>query len=371
MKLRSLIAAICLVSLTNIVGATLPDSLLHRYAAEMLIIGFRGDSVETDPDIKRYLQEIRPGGIILFDIDLTSGGGLGTRNIKSRDQVSHLTSEMKKIAGYPLFIAVDQEGGLVQRLKPRYGYSPLPSAYHLGTEVNNVDSTDFYAHLMASQLKEAGVNMNLAPELDIHRDDCPVIGKLDRGYSSSPDSVAIHAGKTIERLAEQGIISVGKHFPGHGSAISDSHYGLTDVTSTWTEAELIPFKTLIDSGNLQAIMTAHIFNRNIDPDLPATLSHKILTGLLRDKMGFDGVIITDDMYMKGIIDNYSIEQAVIMAINAGADMMIMGNNINTGYEADRPDKIIEIIVHAVKDGKIPEQRLIDAHNRISNLQNHL
>lgn len=368
MKLRAVTSALLLLAAISISATELSDSLLRRYAAEMLIIGFRGDSVETDPDIRHYLQDIRPGGIILFDIDLTSGGGLGTRNIKNRQQVSHLTAKMKEIADYPLFISVDQEGGLVQRLKPRYGYDRLPSAYHLGTELNNPDSTIYYADMMAAQLVEAGVNMNLAPELDIHRADCPVIGKLDRGYSSVPDTVAIHAGLTISRLADKGIIAVGKHFPGHGSAISDSHYGLTDVTSTWNESELIPFKNLIDANQLPAVMTAHIFNRNIDPDLPATLSHKTLTGLLRDKLGFQGVIITDDMYMKGIIDNYSIEQAVIMAINAGADMMIMGNNINTGYENDRPDKIVEMIVRAVKDGKIPEERLKDAHSRIERMR---
>ncbi|MDE7153302.1 MAG: hypothetical protein K2O00_02505 [Muribaculaceae bacterium] len=370
MKLRILIPLL-LLTFFGSTATELPDSLLRRYAAEMLIIGFRGDSVETDPDIHHYLKDIRPGGIILFDIDLTSGGGLGTRNIKNRAQLRHLTDEMKKMADYPLFIAVDQEGGLVQRLKPRYGFDRLPSAYHLGIEVNNPDSTEFYARLMANQLNDAGVNMNLAPELDIHRPDCPVIGHLDRGYSANTDSVAFHAGITIKVLSDSGIIAVGKHFPGHGSAISDSHYGLTDVTSTWNENELTPFKKLIDSGELQAIMTAHIFNRNIDPDFPATLSHSTLTGLLRDKLGFDGVIITDDMYMKGIIDNYSIEQAVIMAINAGADMMIMGNNINTGYEADRPDKIIEIIVKAVKEGRIPEERLTDAHRRIERMQQQL
>lgn len=370
MKLR-LLLPLLLFTVLGSAAAELPDSLLRRYAAEMLIIGFRGDSVETDPDIRHYLQDIRPGGIILFDIDLTSGGGLGTRNIKSRPQLRHLTEEMKKLADYPLFIAADQEGGLVQRLKPRYGYDRLPSAYHVGIEVNDPDTTLHYARLMASQLSEAGVNMNLAPELDIHRPDCPVIGHLDRGYSSNPDSVAFHAGITIKALSDSGIIAVGKHFPGHGSAISDSHYGLTDVTATWSENELIPFKKLIDSGNLPAVMTAHIFNRNIDPDFPATLSHKTLTGLLRDKLGYDGIIITDDMYMKGIIDNYSIDQAVIMAINAGADMMIMGNNINTGYEADRPDKIIEIIVKAVKNGSISQERLIDAHRRIARMQQHI
>lgn len=368
---KYLILALGIISTFILNASELNDSVLRRYAAEMLMIGFRGDSVETDADITRYMKEIKPGGIILFDVDLTSGGGLGTRNIRSRSQTAHLTEQIKKLADYPVLIAVDQEGGLVQRLKPRYGYSALPKAYYLGTTINNADSTAYYAKLMAEEMKEAGVNMNLAPELDIHKADCPVIGGLSRGYSANPDSVAIHAGITIKGLLDKGIIPVGKHFPGHGSATSDSHFGLTDVTTTWDSTELVPFKNLIDAGLLPAVMTAHIFNRNIDPDYPATLSEKIITGLLRNKLGFDGLVVTDDMYMKGIIDNYSIEEAVIRAINAGADMMIMGNNINTGFEADRPEKIIEIIVNAVREGKIPEKRIMDAHRRIAKVQQML
>lgn len=368
MRKHIILLLLALASLPGLRAAELSDSLLRRYAAEMLMIGFRGDSVETDPDISRYIRDIRPGGIILFDIDLTCGGGLGSRNIKSAPQVAHLTEQIQALADYPVLIAVDQEGGLVQRLKPRYGYKALPRALTLGTAINNPDTTALYAAVMADELSHAGVNMNLAPELDIHRADCPVIGRLERAYSANADSVAFHASITCRHMLQKGIIPVGKHFPGHGSATADSHYGLTDVTATWDSTELIPFARLIGAGELPAIMTAHIFNRNIDPDYPATLSHKTITGLLRDKMGFDGLVITDDMYMKGIIDNYSIEEAVVDAINAGADMMIMGNNISTGYEADRPYKIVDIIVDAVRSGRIPRQRLIDSHRRIERIQ---
>ncbi|MDE5858140.1 MAG: hypothetical protein K2H32_07270, partial [Muribaculaceae bacterium] len=152
--------------------------------------------------------------------------------------------------------------------------------------------------------------------------------------------------------------------PGHGSATSDSHYGLTDVTTTWTPEELIPFKQLINSGQADLIMTAHIFNRQLDPDMPATLSRNILTDLLRNKLGFKGIILSDDMYMQGIIDNYRIEDAVVDAINAGADMLIMGNNISTGFEPDRPARIARIIVNAVKEGRIDPNRLVESNRRI-------
>ncbi|MEE0978752.1 MAG: glycoside hydrolase family 3 N-terminal domain-containing protein, partial [Muribaculaceae bacterium] len=360
-------AIIALITIITPKAQTLPDSTLKQLAAQMLIIGFQSDSLETDPNLRHYLTEIKPGGIILFDIDLTKKGGLGSRNIKNPQQLAHLTQQIKQTAGYPIIIAADQEGGLVQRLKPQYGYQQIPSAHKIGTEINNPDTTLHYASVMAQQLKQAGINMNLAPELDTHSPQCPVIGKLNRAYSSNTDTIALHASITINQLLKNNIIPVAKHFPGHGSATADSHYGLTDVTQTWTPDELRPFKKLIDANTLPAIMTAHIINKNIDPDNPATLSHKTLTQLLRQTLGYNGTIITDDLYMKGIISNYTIPQAIITTINAGADMIIIGNNINTGFEPDRPQKIINIIVDAVKQGKIPQQRLIDANNHIKQL----
>ncbi len=339
------------------------DSLRHM-AAKMLMVGFKGDSITPDNPVVGYLSDLGVGGIILFDIDLTGTRTLGSRNITSADQLSRLTADIKRLAGNRVLIAADQEGGKVQRLKPRYGYSALPDARTIG-EIDNPDTTAFYGRLMADELAAAGINVNLAPELDIHRDDCPVIGELDRAYSADPQKVAEHAAITVDCLHSRNILAAVKHFPGHGSATSDSHYGLTDVTQTWTPAELEPFKALIDSGRADLIMTAHIFNRRLDPDRPATLSRHILTDILRDSLGYDGIILSDDMFMQGIIDNYRIEDAVVEAINAGADMLIMGNNISTGFEADRPARIVGIIVEAVKNTRIDPARPADANRRIN------
>ncbi|MDE7092942.1 MAG: hypothetical protein K2O43_05925, partial [Muribaculaceae bacterium] len=183
-------------------------------------------------------------------------------------------------------------------------------------------------------------------------------------YSSDVEKVAYHASLTVDCLHNKGILAAVKHFPGHGSATSDSHYGLTDVTTTWSPEELIPFKHLIDNGQADLIMTAHIFNRQLDPDMPATLSKRVLTDLLRNELGYKGIILSDDMYMQGIIDNYRIEDAVVDAINAGADMLIMGNNISTGFEPDRPARIARIIVQAVKEGRIDPKRLVESNQRI-------
>lgn len=346
------------------------DSCLERMAARMLMVGFKGDSITVDNPVTGYVADLKVGGIILFDVDLTGARTLGSRNITTAPRLKQLTSDLQSLADdYTLIIAADQEGGLVQRLKPRYGFEKLPSARAVGHM--SADSARSVAALMASQLAESGVNLNLAPELDIHRDDCPVIGQLDRAYSADPDSVALHAAIVVEQLRKQHVAAALKHFPGHGSATSDSHYGLTDVTATWTADELKPFAKLIAEGNADAIMSAHIFNRKLDPDYPATLSHRILTEVLRDSLGFDGVVISDDMYMQGIIDNYSIEDAIVRAINAGADMLIMGNNISTGFEADRPQKAVAIIVEAVKDGRISPDLLRQANRRIQALTRKL
>lgn len=341
------------------------DSLEHL-AARMLIVGFKGDTVTPVNPVVGYLRETRVGGIILFDVDLTGSRKLGSRNITSREQLGKLTRDLRDIAGYPLVITADQEGGLVQRLKPRYGYEAVPSAKHLGA-TGCIDSTYFWSKVMAGQLAEAGINLNLAPEVDLHVDSCPVIGELSRAYSTDPDSVALHAMAAIDAFHSRDVKVTLKHFPGHGSAKEDSHYGLTDVTKTWSEDELIPFREIIDSGKADAIMTAHIFNRNLDPDYPATLSKKIITGLLRNKLKYDGVVITDDLYMQGIVDNYEIDKALILAINAGADMIIVGNNITTGFEPDRPARLVRIIANAVENGDIDINRLIEANKRIDTI----
>lgn len=362
--LLTIILMLAVTTTASAAGNINTDSLRHM-AARMLIVGFKGDSVTADNPVVSYIKDLGVGGIILFDVDLTGSKELGSRNITSSQQLKKLTADLQQLADYPLIITADQEGGLVQRLKPAYGYRKVPSARHLGL-VANIDTTRYWGNVIATQLADAGINLNLAPEVDLHHPDCPVIGHLDRAYSSDPDSVVIHAMTTIDCLHDRGVKATLKHFPGHGSATSDSHYGLTDVTETWTPDELTPFSKLIDADKADAIMTAHIFNRQLDPDYPATLSSKIINDVLRGRLGYDGLVITDDLYMQGIIDNYSIEQALVLAINAGADMMIVGNNISTGFEPDRPSRLVEIIVNAVNRGDISVDRLIDANRHIDN-----
>ncbi len=352
-------------------SAALPDSTLRRYATQMLMVGFRGDSITCTSDAARYIRDLKVGGIILFDVDLTGSAKIGSRNITSREQLKKLTSDLRSYADYDLLIAVDQEGGRVCRLKTEYGFNPTVSAEHLG-KIDNRDTTSHYAAKIAAEMADVGLNVNLAPDIDVNTNpECPVISKLHRSFSSDTAVVARNAEWFIDEHHSRGILCAVKHFPGHGSATADSHYGLTDVTKTWHPSELAPFKYLINKGKIDMVMTAHIFNRNFDNDYPATLSKTIINDLLRHQLGYDGIVLTDDMYMQGIIDNYDIRHAIILAINAGADMLILGNNISTGFEPDRPFKIVNMIIDAVKKGEINENRIIESHERIERLKEKL
>lgn len=345
------------------------DSVLRRYAAQMLMVGFKGNTAGPESDAARYISELKVGSIILFDVDLTGDATIGSRNITSREQLQQLTAQLQSYATYPLLIAADQEGGHVQRLKPPYGFEPIPTAEYIG-QTNDRDTTRHYGRLIATQLATSGVNVDLGPVLDIYHPDCPAIGKLHRSYGDAA-SVVRHAGITIDELHRQHVLCAVKHFPGHGSATADSHWGLVDVTKTWDPSEMEPFRKLIKKGKVDIVMMAHLYNGNIDPDYPATLSRKTIDGVLRKQLGFDGVVVTDDMYMEGILKQYSIDEALILAINAGADLLCVGNNINTGFEADRPFKLVDIIVKAVKQGRIPWGRLVQSHQRIERLYKRL
>jgi len=366
MNRRLLTLAIALLAAGSLFAQLPPDSVIRRYAAGMLMVGFKGDSVTADCDAARYVRDLHVGAIVLFDIDLTGDATLGSRNITSKQRLTRMTAQLQQWADYPLLIATDQEGGKVARLKPQYGFQPTVTAEYLGT-VDNEDTTRHYAARLAREMREAGINVNLAPVVDVLNHDCAAVGHFLRSFSTQPSVIARNAGWFIDESHRQGVLCTLKHFPGHGNAIDDSHYGFVDVTNAWTTQELEPFKMLIDAGQADLIMTAHLFNRNIDDEYPATLSAKTINGLLRSEMGYDGVVVTDDLYMQAILNRYSVQQALELAINAGADLICVGNNINTGFEPDRPFLLVDMIVNSVKQGRIPWQRLQQSHDRVMKL----
>lgn len=342
------------------------DEQLRKEIGQMLLVGFRDTELQTGSSIYRDITEYNIGGVILFEYDAPSQSR--PRNINSRLQLQKLCKDLQLLANGNLIISIDQEGGKVNRLKNQYGFPRFISAQEMGIE-NDPDITIFYANRTAKTLNSMGINVNFAPCVDINSNpNCPIIGKLGRSFSADPDMVIKHASMWIEEHSRNNVISVIKHFPGHGSSKNDTHLGIADISSSWTENELIPFQYFIDLKMVDAIMTSHVFNANIDSVFPATLSYNTLTNLLRNTMKFEGVIITDDLAMGAMVQHYSLEQMLELAILAGADMLCLSNNGNN-YDPNIVPKAVEIIYNKVINGNISRERITESYNRIQQLKN--
>ena len=334
---------------------------------QMLKIGFRGMSVDESSHIRRDLQQYHLGGVVLFDYDVPNGEPV--RNVESEPQLRDLVRQLKELSSVPLLVTIDQEGGRVARLKPTRGFPPTVSHQYLGA-AGHQDSTRVYAGLIAMTLARNGINANLAPVVDVNLNpENPIIGGIGRSFSSEPEKVAEHAAWFIDMHHNLGIKTTLKHFPGHGSSEDDSHLGLVDVTGLWSEKELIPYRRLIEKGMADMIMTAHIFNSNWDSDYPATLSKNVITGMLRGDLGFEGVVMSDDMQMEAIRSHYGLETAVRQAILAGVDILSFANN--SVYDADIVPKVHKIIRNLVADGVIYESRIDESYHRILKLKKEL
>jgi beta-N-acetylhexosaminidase len=341
---------------------------LREKIGQLLLVGFRGNAAADCDLIVRDIRERRIGGVILFDEEMADGSAR-RRNVESPAQLKGLIAHLQAQAAIPLLVAIDQEGGRVNRLKARYGFPESVSHEELGRR-NEPAETFRRAAVIAQTLASIGINFNLAPvvDLDAHPDN-PIIKGKGRSFSSDPEVVARHAAEFVRAHRAQGIATCAKHFPGHGSATGDTHLGLVDVTQTWHERELIPFQRLIDGGQCDAIMSAHVFNAKLDPERPATLSADVLTRLLRDRLHFSGVILSDDMEMKAISSHYGLDQAVPHAIEAGVDLLCFGNNMS--YEPDIAEKAIELIVRAVELGRIAGKRIDESCERVLALKQQI
>ncbi|MDD4409923.1 MAG: beta-N-acetylhexosaminidase [Candidatus Pacebacteria bacterium] len=342
------------------------EQIYKKMIGQMLVVGFRGTEADQDSYIVKEINKNNIGGIILFDNDMPSKKTL-KRNIENYDQVKKLVSDIKNYSTSSIFVGVDAEGGYVNRLKEKYGFINIPSAESLGKE--NPNKTAEQATILGKELNELGFNLDFAPVVDVNvNPQNPVIGYLERSFSDNPFKVAIYASEFIKGLKQENIVPAIKHFPGHGSSTSDSHLGMTDVTKTYQSNEILPYMHLIINGYDDIVMTAHIMNTDIDKDYPATLSPKFIKDILRDKLKFKGVVISDDMQMGAIADHYGSEEAAVKAINAGCDMLIVSNNINI-YDEEAPTKIINAVYEAVKKGDINQNRIIQSYIRIKLLKN--
>ena len=347
-----------------------PDPARLRIA-DLLLVGFTGTQVAGNEEVRRLVCDVKVGGLLLFE-RYTSGQ---PRNMVSPEQVSALTRDLQALAarcaGRPLFIAVDAEGGRVMRLSPRLGYPPTLSAREVG-ERDDPAFTEAEARRMGLMLREAGINWNLAPVVDVAVNPSnPAVVALGRTYSADPARVSAHARAFVQGMHEAGVLTALKHFPGHGSSRSDSHQGFTDVSDTaLLSVELRPYRALIAAGMADSVMTAHVFNRGLDPWDPATLSRFTVRRVLRGWLHYDGVAVSDDLLMGAIAQHYGLEDAAVLALGAGVDVLLISQN--TGRVDDRAaERVVAAITRAIAEGKLSETAVTAAVHRVDLLRARL
>jgi len=322
---------------------------LKQKIGQLFMCGFEGEEPTTE--IVGLIRDYGVGGIIYF-----------RRNLKESEQVKRLSAKLQGASDSPLFIAIDQEGGMVVRLEE--GVTVMPGGMAQGAAADEALTYEA-AKLSGAEMREIGINMNFAPSLDVNNNpQNPVIGV--RSYGEDPQSVAKLGMAAIQGYKEGGIVAVGKHFPGHGDTAVDSHHALPVVphdVDRLNEVELYPFRYAIER-KADAIMTAHVvfpaFESN--SSVPATLSEKILTGLLREQLGFEGVIVTDCLEMNAISETIGVARGAVEAIKAGADLILVSHRIS------RQTAALEAVMDAVMTGEISETRIDEAARRIWNLK---
>lgn len=345
--------------------APITDQML----GELIMQGFRGMEIDSvSPLVKEQIASGEIGSIILFDYDV--GFKKYDRNIASPAQVKQLLADLQALAPGYLLTAIDQEGGRVTRLKSKYGFPALASAQAMGAQATT-DSTTYYASVNAQLLRHLGFNVNFAPVVDLNvNPDNPVIGGIERSFGAETGIVVEHARAWIAPHTKAGILSVLKHFPGHGSSESDSHKGFTDVTKSWTPVELGPYKELLATEESVAVMTAHVFNRAFDSYYPATMSKHYIQGILRDSFNYDGVVFSDDLQMKAVNTLYPFETIIQQAINAGVDVLVFGNNL-VDYDEGLARRTIKTLRQLLDEGKVSEERIRESHRRVTALKQRL
>ena len=357
MSILSLVVSCLCFFVLPVYAYDIATMTVEEKVGQLLMVHFLGH--EVNDDAKLLVQKAHVGGIIYFR---TANG------LTSPEQVQNISTELQKIADIPLLIAIDQEGGRISHLTE--GFMVFASNWDVGQNHDAKHAQDI-AYTSSMQLQSLGINMNLAPVVDVNTNPLnPVIG--DRSFSADPKQVALFGKAALQGYREGGTIATLKHFPGHGDTGVDSHYGLPIIDKTVSElelCELYPFAQLANEA--EVIMSAHILVPALDPVHCATFSKPILEGVLREKLGFTGVIISDSLLMDGaLLQAGSLEDAAINACNAGCDLLIIAGAFSkeTLGSADSMYKVYLALVEAVRDGRITEERLNTSVERILQLK---
>jgi beta-N-acetylhexosaminidase len=358
---------------------------IRKKIAQLIMVGFKEAEVDEGTPVVRAIKEFGLGGVILYNIDLKcfleaqrekpdlsryEGAKLCPKNIISPDQLKSLTTALKSYSKEPLLISVDQEGGLVSRLGPAAGFSERESPKELGKK-DELAKTTITAEGIAGDLQESGINLNLAPVVDLDLNPEGLISKSGRAFGPDPELVYRHARAFIAAHRRHRVLTALKHFPGKGSAGKDTHFELADVTSLYQDQELLPFSRLIGEGLADLVMTSHISHRGWDEEYPVTLSPKVLQENLRTKLGYQGLIISDDLLMGAIVKRFSLEEAYVLAVQAGVDILLASNNSPEGDDPHLFQRVYEALVKAAERGRVSLSRIEASYSRIHAVKKRL
>jgi beta-N-acetylhexosaminidase len=342
------------------------DDLLDRMIGQTIMVGFSGQS-EHDPGVKAVRDELAKG--------LIGGVVLYPENVRPAPQLRLLTAYLANAnAELVPFIAVDQEGGRVQRLTKWTGHKHYPSAQKMGRDgaLTPEEARRIYGE-MAKELAGAGINVNFGPVVDLSINPWnAVIARRKRSYGADPETVTSLARSFIAAHREANVVTAAKHFPGHGSSWSDSHKTLPDISRSWRESELQPYVALSHDGLLDMVMVGHLYHPRFSDGekLPSSLSANAIRALRAGGyIGYQGVVVSDDMEMGAVRERYSIEDRVIRALDAGVDLLVFSNV--KSRDTDLGAKVHAIIAQAVRDGRIPRAKIEAAYQRIAALKHRL
>lgn len=360
--MNRLLFFICLLSafvMTACSGQSTKEVPLNTKIGQMIIIGYNNDEAISDTFYNDILNN-RVSGIIFYKHHIKNHS-----DIKNKiDKLNNIVSE------HPLFIMLDQEGGLVSRITKDNGFEDYPSAQYVGENYKKEISYETYSK-MAKDLSAVGFNFNLAPCVDIKTTPVSIIAKKKRIYGTNPDIVYMHSYEFIKAHNDSNVITAIKHFPGLGSAGEDSHYTLPDITNTWSEKELIPFSQIINKYPNQPVMIGHALNKNIDNENISSSSEKTIK--LLTKMNHKGIVITDALDMDAI-DDKEIKDILVKAVNAGVDLFIFPNH---KFYKDNPSKymtpemFMQIMNDAVASGEISIDQINKSYNKIITLKKRI
>nr|WP_306458792.1 glycoside hydrolase family 3 N-terminal domain-containing protein [Aliarcobacter lanthieri] len=326
----------------------------------MVILGFNGEILSKNSQIYKDI-EFGLGGVILFDKD--PNDKTKVKNIRNKEQLKKLNNELQSISKQKLLISIDQEGGVVQRLKTDMGFVDTLKASEVAQEGEEFAKNSYKA--LAKDLNDVGINLDFAPVVDLALNkNNKVIVTRGRSFGENSSEVIKYSSIFVDELKKENIISVLKHFPGHGSSLADSHLGFVDITKTWNKKELEPYKYFINNKKVDVIMTAHVFNENLDKNYPATLSYNVNTKLLREELKYDGVLITDDLQMSAISKHYDLRTTLRLAINSGVNLLLFANQLAKPITLK---EIIDTVYSDILSENISLEKIIESNKKIDKL----